>query len=199
MIYKKKTLYTLYFKQILDILFVSIVMIFLFVPFLIIGILIKLDSKGPVFFRQERLGKDKKVFKIFKFRTMTNKQRKIEQVYKNDPEVTKIGYYLRRFKIDEMPQILNVLTGDMSVIGPRPCLPNIVEKYNLDDYRFMVKPGLSSIAGVNGSIYLTWEEKWWYDKYYVEHLSFLLDIKIFFKTFLIIIVGEDKFINKPKI
>lgn len=197
--HQKKTWYRAYFKQILDVLFVCIIMIFLIIPFLIIAVLIKLDSKGPVFFRQERLGKDKKVFKIFKFRTMTNKQRKIEQVYKNNPEVTKIGYYLRRFKIDEMPQILNILTGDMSVIGPRPCLPDIVEKYNLDEYRFMVKPGLSSIAGVNGSIYLSWDEKWWYDKYYVEHLSFLLDIKIFFKTFLIIILGEEKFINKPKL
>lgn len=197
--HQKKTWYRAYFKQILDVLFVCIIMIFLIIPFLIIAVLIKLDSKGPVFFRQERLGKDKKVFKIFKFRTMTNKQRKIEQVYKNNPEVTKIGYYLRRFKIDEMPQILNILTGDMSVIGPRPCLPDILEKYNLDEYRFMVKPGLSSIAGVNGSIYLSWDEKWWYDKYYVEHLSFLLDIKIFFKTFLIIILGEEKFINKPKL
>ncbi len=96
-----------------------------------------------------------------------------------------------------MPQILNVLNGDMSIIGPRPCLPNITEKYGLDDYRFQVQPGLSSIAGVNGSIFLTWEEKWWYDKYYVEHLSFGLDLKIFFKTFLVIILGEEKFLRKP--
>lgn len=196
---KTTTIYTLYLKQFFDVLFAGFILIILFFPFLIIGILIKLDSKGPVFFRQERLGKDKKPFKIFKFRTMTNKQRKIEQVYKNNAEITRIGYYLRRFKIDEMPQIINVMTGDMSVIGPRPCLPNIVEKYNLDEYRFMVKPGLSSVAGVNGSIYLTWKEKWWYDKYYVEHLSFLLDINIFLKTFLIIILGEEKFINRPKI
>lgn len=199
MIYKKKTIYTRFLKQLLDVIFVCFIMLFLFFPFLIIGILIKLDSRGPVFFRQERLGKDKKPFRIYKFRTMTDKPRKIEQVYKKNAEITSIGYYLRRFKIDEMPQILNVITGDMAVIGPRPCLPNIIEKYNLDEYRFMVKPGLSSIAGVNGSIYLTWKEKWWYDKYYVEHLSFFLDIKIFFKTFLIIILGEEKFINRPKI
>jgi lipopolysaccharide/colanic/teichoic acid biosynthesis glycosyltransferase len=148
---------------------------------------------------QERLGKNKILFSVYKLRTMSHKKRKIEQVYKNDAEITGVGYYLRRFKIDEMPQIINIFLGDMAIIGPRPCLPNVLEKYNLDDYRFKVRPGLSSIAGVNGSIYLSWKEKWWYDKYYVENLNFLLDLKIFLKTFLIIFQGEDKFINKPKL
>lgn len=167
-------------------------------PFLIIVLLIKLDTRGPAFFTQKRQGKHKKEFGVLKFRTMTHKKRDIRQTYNTDSEITNVGYYLRRFKIDEMPQILNVLIGDMSIIGPRPCLPNTTEKYGLDDYRFKVRPGLSSIAGVNGSIYLTWEEKWWYDKFYVENLSLTLDLKIFFKTFLVIILGEEKFLNKPK-
>jgi lipopolysaccharide/colanic/teichoic acid biosynthesis glycosyltransferase len=193
MIYKK------YIKSFLDIIFAFIVLLVLLIPFIIIAILIKIDSKGPVFFRQERLGKDKKTFLIYKFRTMTNVKRETNQVYKDNSEITRLGRYLRRFKIDEMPQILNVLFGDMAVIGPRPCLPNVTEKFGLSDqYRFMVKPGLSSIAGVNGSIYLSWEEKWWYDKNYVENLSLALDLKIFLKTFLVIIMGEEKFLNKPK-
>ena len=132
---------------------------------------------------------------------MTHEKRKEEtQVYKNDPAITKVGYYLRRFKIDELPQIISVVKGDMSVVGPRPCLPSVLNKFNLkEDYRFKVKPGLTSIAGVNGSIFLSWEEKWWYDKYYTENLSFLLDVKIILKTILVVIAGEEKFINRPKI
>ena len=190
-------IYRNYLKRIIDFILTFVILVFLALPFLIIALIIKLESAGPVFFRQERLGKDKEIFNVYKFRTMTNKKRVVEQTYKDNAEITRIGYYLRRFKIDEMPQILNVLNGDMSIIGPRPCLPNITEKYGLDDYRFQVQPGLSSIAGVNGSIFLTWEEKWWYDKYYVEHLSFGLDLKIFFKTFLVIILGEEKFLRKP--
>jgi len=192
-------MYELYFKRLFDWLFSLFMILILFIPFVIISILIKIDSKGSIFFMQERLGKNKIPFNVYKLRTMSNKKRKIEQVYKNDAEITGVGYYLRRFKIDEMPQIINIFLGDMAIIGPRPCLPNVLEKYNLDDYRFKVRPGLSSIAGVNGSIYLSWEEKWWYDKYYVKNLNFLLDLKIFLKTFLIIFQGEDKFINKPKL
>lgn len=191
-------MYRFYLKPFFDFLFVVLILIILIIPFILIAVVIKLDSKGPVFFRQERLGKNKKVFRIYKFRTMTNVKREVVQVYKNNSEITKIGYYLRRFKIDEMPQILNIIYGDMSIIGPRPCLPTVTEKFDLDDdYRFQVKPGLSSIAGVNGSIYLTWQEKWWYDKYYVENISLLLDLSIFLKTFLVIVIGEEKFLKKP--
>lgn len=194
-------MYSKFFKQIIDFIFALVVSLLLLVPFLVIFLLIKLDSKGPVFFLQTRLGKDKKEFKIVKFRTMVNKKRALDgQVYKDNTEITRVGKYLRRFKIDEMPQIFNVLLGDMSIVGPRPCLPGVMDKFNLNDsYRFMVKPGLSSMAGVNGSIFLTWEEKWWYDKYYVEHLNFLLDVSIVIKTFLVIIFGEEKYLKKPKI
>lgn len=187
-------------KRIFDILFSTVLFIFVLPILLISALLIKLDSKGPIFFFQTRLGKDRIPFNVYKFRTMTHKRREFEQqVLKTSPEVTKVGYWLRRFKIDELPQIINVLRGEMSVIGPRPCLPNVEEKFELNDnYRFMVKPGLSSLAGVNGSIYLSWEEKWAYDKYYVENQSILLDIKIIFKTMLVVIFGEDKFIVKPK-
>ena len=131
---------------------------------------------------------------------MLHKERELSgQVYKDHPEITRIGYYLRRYKIDEFPQLFNLLKGEMSIVGPRPCLPAIIENNDLENsIRFNVKPGLTSIAGVNGSIYLTWKEKWWYDEYYVENLSFLLDIKIIFRTIAVVIFGEEKFLNKPK-
>jgi undecaprenyl phosphate N,N'-diacetylbacillosamine 1-phosphate transferase len=192
-------MYRNYLKPLIDFIFALIVSILLLIPFLIVAILIKIDSKGPIFFYQPRLGKNKKVFNIIKFRTMTDGERIIQgQVFKDNAEITRVGYYLRRFKIDEMTQIFNMLQGDMSIVGPRPCLPSILEKYNLNDqYRFEVKPGLSSLAGVNGSIFLTWDEKWQYDEYYVTHLSFLLDLKIILKTFLVIVRGEEKFLKKP--
>jgi len=190
-------MYKFFIKRYLDFIFSLIILLILAIPFLLVALLIKLESRGPIFFKQKRLGLNKSEFEIYKFRSMTNKDRVITQTYKSDPEITKVGYYLRRFKIDEMPQIINVLFGDMSIIGPRPCLPNVIEKYSLEEHRFLVKPGLSSIAGVKGSIFLTWEEKWWYDKYYVENLSLLLDLKTFFKTFLVIIFGEENFLNKP--
>ena len=192
-------MYSKLFKIVIDFIFAFVVILLLLIPFLVVALLIKIDSKGPVFFFQIRLGKYKKEFKIVKFRTMTHKIRTVEgQVFKDNAEITKVGSYLRRYKIDEMPQILNVLFGDMSIVGPRPCLPGVLDKFQLNDAnRFMVKPGLSSMAGVNGSIFLTWEEKWLYDKYYVEHLSFLLDVGIVFKTFLVILFGEEKYLKKP--
>src|SRR5690606_22776707 len=110
------------------------------------------------------------------------KRVKENQVFKNNPNITRVGYYLRRFKIDELPQIINVIKGDMSVVGPRPCLSTIQDKFDENThYRFQLKPGLTSIAGVSGSIYLSWPEKWLYDKNYVENISFLLDLKIILK------------------
>jgi lipopolysaccharide/colanic/teichoic acid biosynthesis glycosyltransferase len=192
-------MYRLIFKRIFDIIFAAIALLFLLPVFLIVALLIQLESRGPVFFLQDRLGEGRKLFRVIKFRSMTHQVRIQEsQVFGDNPEVTRIGYYLRRLKIDEMPQIFNVLKGDMSIVGPRPCLPVTVEKYDLDtDYRFRVKPGLSSIAGVNGSIYLSWEDKWKYDEYYVKNLSLWLDIRIILKTFLVIIFGEKRFLNKP--
>lgn len=195
-------MYKNFFKQLID-FFLSLFALVLISPILLIAaLLIKLDSKGPVFFLQERLGKDQKIFKVIKFRTMTHIERKvIVQTFKDSPEITGVGKYLRRFKIDELPQLFNVFLGDMAVIGPRPCLLQTMEKFGNADtpYRFKVKPGLSSNAGVNGSIFLTWDEKWWYDKDYVENVSFFLDIQIIVKTILVVIFGEEKFIKKPKI
>jgi len=188
-------------KRIFD-LFFSIIILLIISPVLIISItLLKYESKGPVFFFQDRLGLYGVVFKVFKLRTMTHKNRKVhKQVFKNDPEVTKVGYYLRRYKIDELPQFINVLMGSMAVVGPRPCLTNIEHLYNQDTkFRFKVKPGVTSLAGVRGSIYLSWPEKWHYDKIYAENANLLLDLKIIIKTVLVVLIGEKQFLKIPKI
>ena len=188
-------MYKFFFKRIIDVL-VSIFFLLIIIPlFLFVIILIKIDSKGPIFYCQDRLGINGNIFRLFKFRTMSHKIRQNHtQTYEGDPEITRIGSVLRRLKIDELPQLINILLGNMSLVGPRPCLPELLVKFNDDAYsRLKVKPGLTGLAQINGNIYLSWEERWIYDKKYVENISFLLDLKILCKTFLIVIFGEKKF------
>ena len=191
-------LYTVFFKSLIDLILSFLGLIFMFPLFFIIGIIIKVTSDGPAFFLQERVGKDEKIFRLYKFRTMTNKKRDInDQIFEGNKEITYIGEILRRFKIDELPQLINVLKGEMSIIGPRPCLPELKDKFGeFSKYRFTAKPGLTSLAAIKGSIYLTMEEKGYYDYYYVKNLSFKLDTKIILKTISIIMVGEKKLFSK---
>ncbi|AZA85009.1 sugar transferase [Chryseobacterium lactis] len=194
-------MYKVFFKRILDILVAFFVIIFLLPIFLIVYILVKIDSSGNFFFFQERLGYKGKVFKIYKVRTMYDKERIVgREILKGDAEVTKVGEYLRRFKIDELPQIINVLKGDMTLVGPRPCLPKQLQEFNEDGKkRIEVVPGLTGLSQINGNIHLSWEERWKYDREYVENQSFLLDLKIIFKTFLILLNGEDKYLKRPNV
>lgn len=195
-------MYIRVFKPIFDLLFSIIVLLAISPIFLVAMIWIKLDTLGPVFFLQERLGLNGNIFKVIKFRTMTHKEREVHhQVFQDDPEVTRSGSFLRKTKIDELPQFINVMLGDMSVVGPRPCLPAVRSKYRSKDSekRFAVKPGVTSLAGVKGSIYLTWAEKFYYDRIYTENISFINDLKIIFKTVLVVFLGEKRFLEKPKL
>jgi len=172
---------------------VSIFLLVILSPLLIItAILIKLTSKGPLFFKQQRVGKDGKLFSVYKFRTMIDKVRSFDkQTLKGDAEVTTIGGIIRRLKIDELPQLINVVKGDMSLVGPRPSLPSLVKEFNESGKkRILVRPGLTGLAQVNGNIYLTWEERWEFDRKYVEEQSLFLDLKILTKTAFIILLGE---------
>ena len=191
----KFSLYSNFFKPVGDKIVAFILLVLLFPIFILVSILILIDSKGPVFFLQERLGKDGMVFKLIKFRSMTHRERSYtKQTLISDPEVTNVGVLIRRLKIDELPQLINVLIGQMSIVGPRPSLPNLREKFNEDaDYRIQVKPGVTNLAAVNGSIYLTWPERWVYDRYYVENLTFGLDLFIIMKTILVVFLGEKFF------
>lgn len=194
-------MYKVFIKRLLDVFIALSIIIFLFPIFLIVYILVRIDSPGKFFFFQERLGYQGKVFKIYKIRTMYDRERVADrEILKGDAEVTRIGYYLRRFKIDELPQIINVFNGDMSLVGPRPCLPRQLTEFNEDGKkRIQVVPGLTGLAQINGNIHLSWEERWKYDREYVENQSFLLDTKIIFKTFLILFNGEDKYIKRPNV
>lgn len=194
-------MYKSFIKRFLDFLISLLIILFLVPLFIVLYILVKLDSKGDFFFFQERLGKNGQIFKVFKIRTMTDKVRVADrEILKGDSEVTRMGNILRRLKIDELPQIINIFKGDMSFVGPRPCLPNQITEFNEDGKtRILVTPGLTGLAQTNGNIYLTWEERWKYDRFYVENLSFFLDIAIVFKTVLIVLLGEQKFLKKPNV
>ena len=189
----------LIFKRLIDVLVSLVILLFLF-PFLILVVfLIKIDSKGPIFYLQSRVGKNGHLFKVYKFRTMTNKQRdpNAKQTFWDEPYITRIGGLLRRFKIDELPQIWNVFVGDMSLVGPRPALPSLYEKYgDLANKRCCVRPGMTGWAQVNGNIYLPWEKRLLLDSEYVDRISFMFDLRILVKTVAIVLLGEDKFIKK---
>jgi len=193
-------MYAYFLKRFFDILTAGVALLILAPILLLVSLFIKIDSTGPVLFKQIRLGQDNKTFTVYKFRTMTNRDRVAKNIYKDDPEVTRAGKALRRFKIDELPQLFNVFLGDMSMIGPRPCMPQMLEQFDTNGkYRTKVLPGLTGLAQVNGNIYLNWRDRWQYDRYYVENMSFFLDCTIVIKTIKVLLKGEDKYINKPTI
>jgi lipopolysaccharide/colanic/teichoic acid biosynthesis glycosyltransferase len=192
-------------KRALDIALSTIGMVVLFPVFLIIGICIKIDSKGPVFFMHDRIGKDGKKIKIYKFRTMyknaedmknnfTPKQiEEFNENYKlkNDPRVTRVGKILRRTSLDELPQILNIFKGELSLIGPRPVVEGEIEKYGPNKSKFLsVKPGLTGYWQANGRSSTTYEERMNMELYYIDNRSLWLDVKVFFKTFISVIKKE---------
>jgi lipopolysaccharide/colanic/teichoic acid biosynthesis glycosyltransferase len=187
-------------KEIFDKIFSFLALVVLLPIFLIVAILIKIDSKGFVFFLQERVGKDGKIFKVFKFRTMTvdaPEKTKGRYIEKSNPYVTRIGKFLRRFGIDELPQLINVLKGEMSLVGPRPTLPYQVAKYDeFQKRRLLIKPGITSWALVNGRNKLTWPEKIKLDVWYIENWSSWLDIKILFKTVWVVAKGEGLYADR---
>ncbi len=188
-------------KRILDVFFSIILLLLMFPIFLFTYAIIRLDSKGPFLFIQKRLGRNGRIFNAYKVRTMTNEVRHThKEIFEGNPDVTKSGYFLRRFKIDELPQIINVFLGDMSFVGPRPALPQQIHEFNENaKVRLLVRPGLTGLAQVNGNIYLSWPERWIYDRQYVENLSFLLDVSIIIKTFKILLKGEAEFLKKPNV
>lgn len=182
-------------KRVFDFLVALMGLVSLSPFFLIIAILIKMDSSGPVFFRQERIGKDEKSFYPFKFRTMVQGAADKglgHTVAENDERITRFGKFLRKWGIDEFPQLINIFRGEMSLVGPRPTLRYQVEKYNdFEKRRLLVKPGLAGWALVHGRNSLTWEERIKYDVWYVDNWSLWLDIKIIFKTFYLIFIKQE--------
>ena len=186
----------LFFKRLVDIIGSLSGIIFLFPLFIITAIFIKNTMPGPIFFIQERVGKDMKVFKIFKFRTMKvdEEAERLLDWSKDEERLTKTGIILRRLKIDELPQLLNVFRGDMSLVGPRPTVEEQVNKYTKHQMiRLRMKPGMTGLAQVSGNTSLSWEKRIKYDIDYIKVFSIVLDFKILIKTIAIVIFGEEKF------
>jgi lipopolysaccharide/colanic/teichoic acid biosynthesis glycosyltransferase len=170
-------------KRIFD-LFVSAILLIIALPILIaVSLLVFVILKRPVFFAQVRPGKDCEPFKMYKFRTMTNDTDEAGNLLPNEIRMTSFGLFLRRSSLDELPELYNVLIGDMSLVGPRPLLMDYVPLFNeFQIRRHEVKPGITGWAQVNGRNSISWEEKFELDIWYVEHCSFLLDLKILWLT-----------------
>ena len=181
-------------KRIFDIIVSCLALIVCIIPMLIIAIIIKCTSEGPIFFIQKRIGKDERFFMIYKFRTMHIDTPNVSTENLGDPSyyITKVGGFLRRTSLDELPQLFNILLGDMSVVGPRPALYNQYEltekRKKLGIHKF--RPGLTGYAQIMGRDFLSDEEKVTCDYYYISHQNLLLDMKIIILTLLKVIRGD---------
>ncbi|MCH8744252.1 MAG: sugar transferase [Chloroflexi bacterium] len=173
-------------ERLLDIVSASLALVVLAIPFAAIALAIKLDSRGPVFYRQQRAGKDEKPFNMVKFRTMVDGAEHLGlgfEVAQNDSRITVVGALLRAWSVDEFPQLFNIVSGQMSLVGPRPARLDQIEMFTEDEKRRMlVKPGLTGWAQINGRNMLTWKERIQLDLWYVANESFGLNLKIMLKT-----------------
>lgn len=185
-------MYKKYIKRILDFLLSGIVLIILAIPLIIVGLLIKVQLGSPILFRQKRPGKNGKIFEIIKFRTMNNTKDENGNLLPDDLRLTKFGKFIRSTSIDELPELINILKGDMSIVGPRPLLVEYLDLYNEEQkHRHDVRPGLTGLAQVNGRNCITWEAKFKYDIEYVKNVTFINDCKIILKTIEKVLLRED--------
>lgn len=189
-------------KRVFDLLISLILFIVLLPIFLIVGILIKLDDKGPIFYKQERTGKHGKIFKMYKFRSMNFLPKELEMTVPHDKRITRVGRFLRKTSLDELPQIINILKGEMSIIGPRPWIPIYYENFTDEQkHRCDCLPGITGLAQSHGRNGLSIFEKIDYDIKYAKSVSFKMDLSIIFHTIKVVlkrdhveIIQED--INK---
>ena len=175
--------YEKYIKRVLDVLCgVAAVLVFWWL-YVIVAVLVRVKLGAPVLFIQERPGKDEKIFKLYKFRTMTDEKDENGNLLPDDRRLTKFGKWLRSTSLDEIPEAFNLINGTLSVVGPRPLLVSYLERYTPEQHRrHLVRPGLSGWAQINGRNAATWEEKFERDVWYVDNISFLLDVKVVFMT-----------------
>ena len=184
-------MYRLFFKRLLDILAAFILLLLASPILLVVVLILYYQNKSKVFFFQERPGWHQKAFKIIKFKTMTDTKDAEGKMLPDNQRITKAGNIIRKLSIDELPQLINVLKGDMSLVGPRPLLFKYIPLYSAEQLRrHNVRPGITGWAQVNGRNSISWNKKFELDVYYVDHLSFILDIKILWMTFMKVIQSE---------
>ena len=202
-LHSKGGIYKRYFKRPMDFILSLIAIVILSPVMLIIAILVRINLGSPVIFRQERPGLNEKIFTLYKFRTMTDERDENGNLLPNYMRLTRFGAILRSTSLDELPELFNILKGDMSIVGPRPLLVEYLPLYNkYQRHRHDVRPGLTGLAQVNGRNTITWEEKFEYDIKYVKNVSFILDCKIIIRTFLKVFkregVNSSKFVTMKK-
>lgn len=184
-------MYARYIKRWLDFILSLIAIIILSPILLIVALLVRIKLGSPVIFKQERPGLHEKIFTLYKFRTMTDEKDKDGNLLPDDQRLTKFGKLLRSTSLDEIPELFNILKGDMSIVGPRPLLVKYLPLYNEHQkHRHDVRPGFTGWAQCNGRNAISWEEKFDLDIYYVKHVSFILDLSIIFKTIKIVFLRE---------
>ena len=195
-------MYSLLLKRFFDFLLSLIGLLFLSPILITIIIILLFANNGKPFFFQVRPGKNEKLFKIIKLKSMNDKKDENGELLSYEHRITKIGAFVRKYSLDEIPQLFNVLKGDMSIIGPRPLLPKYLPLYNDDQKRrHQVRPGITGWAQVNGRNTISWKKKFEYDVWYVDNVSFLLDVKIIIKTIKKVVLKEgvnsDDNLNMP--
>lgn len=189
---RKRTLYEMIFKRLFDFLLSLIGIIVLSPLLLVLAILVRTKLGSPIIFKQPRSGKNGKVFNVYKFRSMTNKKDENGNLLPDENRLTKFGRALRKTSLDELPQLFNILIGQMSIVGPRPQLARYVELYDEhQNKKHLVRPGLTGLAQVNGRNNIDWGERLNYDVEYVEKITIFKDIKILFKTVGIVFKAKD--------
>ena len=176
-------MYAKYIKRILDLILSLMALIVLMPLMIIIGILVRINLGSPIIFKQKRPGKNEKIFTLYKFRTMTDKRDIDGNLLPDEYRLTKFGKFLRSTSLDELPELINIIKGDMAIVGPRTLLVEYLPYYTEEEkHRHDVRPGLTGLAQVNGRNEISWEEKLKYDTEYIKEISFYSDLKIIFKT-----------------
>lgn len=185
-------MYRLFFKRLLDFVLSILAIILLSPVYLIVALLVRIKLGSPIIFTQERLGKNEKIFKMYKFRTMTNETDENDNLLSDEVRLTKFGKLLRMTSLDELPELFNIFKGDMSIVGPRPLLVSYLPFYSKEEKRrHEVRPGLTGWAQVNGRNFIDWDHRLKKDVEYVNNMNFVLDVKIIITTILLVLKKSD--------
>jgi len=189
---RKMTLYDRFLKRPMDFTLSLLAIIVLSPIYIVVAILVRIKLGGPILFSQDRPGKNEKIFKLYKFRTMTNQKDESGNLLPDEVRLTKFGKFLRSTSLDELPGLFNILKGDMSIVGPRPLLVQYLPLYNEEQkQRHLVRPGLTGLAQVNGRNAITWEHKFKYDVKYISKITFMGDMKIIVLTAFNVVRRKD--------